>query len=123
MTLHENITGSVGTSVFVGCAKLEEVVLAAPNMKQIYSNFFKDCVSLKRVEIRAEAIATIAANAFTNCVSMESFVIPAQITKVNANAFVGWTAEQTIYIEGGIAQAGGFGLAGDFYGAGFFMNG
>lgn len=108
MTLHENITGSVGTSVFVGCAKLEEVVLAAPNMKQIYSNFFKDCVSLKRVEIRAEAIATIAANAFTNCVSMESFVIPAQITKVNANAFVGWTAEQTIYIEGGIAQAGGF---------------
>ena len=104
----ETVTGSIGIGVFMNCADLEHAVLASPIMKSIYGSFFAGCTSLKSVEIQTETITSIAGSAFANCVSMENFTIPMQITSVSKDAFKGWTSEQTIYIEGGEAQALGF---------------
>ena len=54
--------------------------------------------------IRADTIA-IANSAFYGCENLVGITIPAGVTSIGNKAFSGWTASQTINIEGHASQA------------------
>lgn len=62
----------------------------------IGTSAFAECTALKNVVLPAN-LTSIGATAFAYCTGISSIVVPANAS-VGANAFGGWTAEQTVYV-------------------------
>jgi hypothetical protein len=62
----------------------------------IGASAFAECTALKNVVLPAN-LTSIGATAFAYCTGISSIVVPANAS-VGANAFGGWTAEQTVYV-------------------------
>ncbi len=96
VTLPTTLT-SIGGASFGNCVGLTSVTLPEGLLSL---DGFAGCTNLKSINIPS-TVTTIEGGAFDNCTSLgkeTKFVIPASVKTVDY-AFVGWTAEQTIYIE------------------------
>lgn len=96
VTLPTTLT-SIGRASFGNCVGLTSVTLPEGLLSL---DGFTGCTNLKSINIPS-TVTTIEGGAFDNCTSLgkeTKFVIPASVKTVKY-AFVGWTAEQTIYIE------------------------
>ena len=108
----------IASSAFMGCTGLTSVVLSG-DIIEIDYDAFKNCTNLTSVTL-PEGVVTlggfdgceklqsinipstvekILSGTFDDCVALKQVVIPASVTSLKFS-FDGWTADQTIYIEG-----------------------
>ena len=85
------------TYIFKGCGSLAEITL--PRATTVITEGMFSGAGLKSF-VLSENIVEIEANAFENCTTLSNLVIPGRITTIGANAFAGWTADQTISVRG-----------------------
>ena len=108
----------VANSVFMGCTGLTSVVLSG-DIIEIDFDAFKNCTNLTSVTLPEgvvtlggfdgceklqsinipSTVETIQRDTFSGCVALKQVVIPASVMSLKFS-FGGWTADQTIYIEG-----------------------
>jgi hypothetical protein len=69
------------------------------NVTTIGNSAFQSCESLNTVTL-SNNLTTIGQGAFGYSSNITSITIPASVTSVGASAFAGWTASQTINIQG-----------------------
>ena len=103
-----NLSGSPLTKIpdraFEDCKTLTGITIPA-GVTSIGAGAFRGCTSLTSVTLPA-GLKSIDRNAFTFCESLTSITIPASVTSTYANfavgyeTFRGWTASQTINIQG-----------------------
>ena len=92
----------MGSSVFSGCKKLEEVTLSK-NIREIPYNCFYGCESLKKLEI-PEGVTSIGSGAFGGCFALEEVRIPASVNDIAYGTFVG-CEKLTVYCRRGSEAA------------------
>jgi len=102
-------TGTLGfgstpaySKLFEGCTELETVVFNGVP-ETVYAGLFVGCPALKSVTL-ASGWTTIYEGMFEGCTSL-NIELPASITTVEANAFAGWTSDQTITINISLEEA------------------
>jgi len=100
--------GTINSSAFKGCTKLEEAILPE-GLSSVGSNAFQNCTSLQKAVLPdtvtslgtyafqkcsaltditlSEGMTTLPSYVLANCTSLESVVIPKGVTKVNDHAF------------------------------------
>ena len=100
MTIPGGVGDSVGYSVFLGCSKLQSVVIAE-GVKKISGSMFTDCVSLQSVSISA-SVKTIGEYAFNRCAALSAVNLPAGMTKIETGTFVGCAGLKSIVIPRGV---------------------
>jgi len=89
-----NVCWSV-SSIFKGCEALTSVTLPE-GMETIVGDMFNGCTSLEGVKIPS-SVKKIDRLGFQG-VDFESIVIPETVTEIAKEAFIDWTADQTIYV-------------------------
>lgn len=82
------------TSAFSGCSSLQYVTLPE-GLTELANSTFEGC---GLVSVTLPESLTNIRYAFRNCTSIETFVIHAGIINVFADAFEGWTSDQTVII-------------------------
>lgn len=88
---------SISWEVFLGCEKLEEVIISE-KIEQIGKYAFAGCSNLKKIDL-SNNLWYIGDFAFADCFSIESIILPASISKLGDNIFYGWKNWQTIIIH------------------------
>lgn len=87
---------------FIGWSAFEnsgiESLKIPKGVKQINNATFADCGNLTSIILHNE-LKVIERHAFTRTTKVESIIIPSSVIRISIIAFVGWTNEQTIYIE------------------------
>ncbi len=80
---------------FEGCSSL--VTVDCPKLETVRAYAFADCSALKEIDIIN--VTSLAECALKNCVSIDEITLSPNITIPNANAFEGWTENQTIHFQ------------------------
>ena len=84
----ENITvRSIGSSAFLSCSRLSEVVLPK-TIEEIGSNAFDSCTALRKINI-PQGIKKIGKGAFNNCIDLETIEFPESLAKIGGCLFSG----------------------------------
>ena len=127
-------TSSMGSEMFTDCTSLKKVVLPSTALF-IPNNCFKNCTALEEVVLN-EGLTKIEYYAFRGCEKLSKITIPSTLTYMAYGAFAdctsiksmyiplecqiqvtsgvgntpwdGWTAEQTVYVEGTLFDITGF---------------
>ena len=102
VTIPEGVT-SIDIDAFSNCHNLISVTLPS-SVTVINSATFSYCSSLTSITIPT-SVTTINDTAFSYCTNLTSITIPAGVTSIQWGAFLGWTASQTINIEGHASEA------------------
>jgi hypothetical protein len=90
---------AIGQSTFEGCTALEEVEVGS--LSETAPNVFKGCSSLRSFVVTSgNVMYVLNSNVFEGCTSMMEFHFYPNSGVVLANAFLGWTEEQTLYFHG-----------------------
>ena len=98
ITIPDSVT-QIGNSVFQNSG-LTSISIPS-SVTQLGSSVFLNCVNLTSVTFDLEgSLATLGANAFQGCTSLTSIIIPSTVSTINKECFYGWTAEQTICMNG-----------------------
>jgi len=96
---------SIGANMFVNCPMLTTVMLPNNGEISIGQTAFYGCSNLTNITIPA-SVTSIGSQAFRNCVGITGIItIPTSVTSIDGYAFGGWTASQTIHVEGYANQA------------------
>lgn len=94
---------SISWEVFLGCEKLEEVILSK-KIEQIGKYAFAGCSNLKNIEL-SNNLRYIGDYAFADCFSIDTIVLPASISNLGDNIFYGWQNWQTIIIHSNLKNS------------------
>ena len=101
VTIPNSVT-YIGYGTFSGCTGLTSVTIPN-NITFIVSGMFSGCTSLTSLTIPV-SVTSIGSQAFYGCTGLTSITIPASVTSIGYSigysAFSGWTASQTINIQG-----------------------
>lgn len=101
ITVPANII-SLGYGAFLNCTGLYSVTFEG--VCSMGTNCFKGCTSLTTVELY-DGVTAIGNGVFADCPALKSILIPDSVTSINAAAFSGTTALETIEgIAGSYAQ-------------------
>lgn len=84
--------------VFYGCTSLKSIDFRTSDILSVGNQAFYNCSNLQGLDL--EATKTIGKEAFYMCTSIKKLVIPKTITEIGADAFYGWTEDQTIEFLG-----------------------
>ena len=77
-----------------------ESIKFSETVKTIGSQAFMNCPNLSSVDLKsAKELEVIASQAFANDKRIKTVSIPSSVIKIEAAAFEGWTAGQTIYLN------------------------
>lgn len=87
---------TVGSSAFEWCEQLKKVTFAGEKVV-LKDGVFSYCQYLEDVAWNTVNITVIPERAFSNCISLESFVIPASVTEIGFNAFMGCDNLSEVY--------------------------
>lgn len=86
---------------FEDCKKLTEISMLY--VTAIGDKAFNGCTGLTSVSLSPDSSVkalTIGYNAFQGCTGIKNIIIPRSVTSIETWAFDGWTASQTITVEG-----------------------
>jgi len=127
ITIPENVS-SIGSEAFGGCNNLRNITINTDKVSNSSSNnwgsrfptsnlsitfnvdignlaFYSSYDNSKLTSITIGAdVTSIGYEAFISCKGLTSVTIPASVTSVDYRVFEGWTASQTIYVEGHFDQ-------------------
>jgi hypothetical protein len=127
------LTASSSSSLFVGCPKIEELVLPA-SLSDLIPNLFDSGDSLKSITILGDVetipdgmfrgfknlvtvnlpdtVKVIGANAFDGCTSLVNINLPASLTTVGEAAFRGCTALESVLLGDSVESIGNYAFDG-----------
>lgn len=88
---------------FMGCEKLEEVIIDNADLIQLNGAVFADCTSLKSVVLDENAELEMGVATFKNCASLKTFVHPKRSAcftsdGINSSAFEGCTSLEKVVL-------------------------
>ena len=92
VVLHSNVT-AIGSYAFAGSG-LTSITIPA-GVTAVAANTFDSCKSLSSITFMGD-ITSIGDSAFKDCTAFTEFVVPASVTSLSSNAFVGMTAEISV---------------------------
>ena len=95
-----NSIKKIGYNAFLGCEKLESIVLSE-NLESIGSSSFEDCISLKEIDIPAST-KDVYYDVFLNCVSLKSVTLHEGLESIGSNAFDTCTQLKSIQIPNSV---------------------
>lgn len=88
---------TIATQAFLNCTNLQTVTLPT-GCDTIANSLFEGCASIKNLTLPAN-VTKIDAYGFKGA-GIKTIVIPSTVTTIAGYAFDGWTADQTIIMEG-----------------------
>jgi len=97
VTIPDNVT-TVGSNAFNNCSKLKSVTIGA-GVETIEDSAFYNCNNLSSLTWNGTALETIGDDAFSRT-ALTKFVVPASVTSIGVNPFVGGQLN-TIEVEDG----------------------
>jgi hypothetical protein len=89
---------AIANNAFAYCTGITSITIPE-GVTYISGGAFGKCTGLTGITIPA-SVAWIGIIAFADCTGITSVTIPAGVTLIDGGAFIGWTAAQTINIEG-----------------------
>ena len=95
---------SIGDSVFLGCAYLEEVEIP-PSVTSIGTKAFSNCGVLTNVEIPS-SVTSIGSDAFYACRAIQSIKIPSGVVRIEDYTFGNCDNLQSVQIPSGVTSIG-----------------
>lgn len=82
---------------FYGCTSLKSIIQKNGDLIGcVEEQAFYNCIALQEIQFSNVSKVEIGKEAFYGCTSIKKLVIPQTIEKIEANAFYGWTEDQTI---------------------------
>ena len=89
----------INEEAFKGCSGLKVVNLSkSKNLTKLSRSVFEDCISLQSVTFR-EKLTTIESSAFKNCTSLSEIVLPATLTQIDVEAFMGSGVQSVTFLN------------------------
>lgn len=90
-----NTVKKIGQYTFTGCNSLNIVLTGVTTIE----NYAFQNSTISSI-ILNDGLTSIGMNSFSNCTAISEITIPASVKSILRSAFSGWTADQTIYVEG-----------------------
>jgi len=100
----------IGSSAFLGCEYIEEILLP-DSVEKIEPYAFYGCASLKRINLPATP-EVYGEGLFSGCAALEYVTLPKELDKISDNMFYGCTSLRRISIPAGVKSIGDNAFAG-----------